>query len=53
MKGNGIPLVVSYNPSFKNLSFLIRKNLQFLYVDQETKRVLRQHLLSISEVLVT
>ena len=39
MKGNGIPLVVSYNPSFKNLSFLIRKNLQFLYVDQETKRV--------------
>ena len=27
MKENGVPLVVIYNPNFKNLSFLIRKNL--------------------------
>ena len=26
MKENGVPLVVTYNPNFKNLSFLIRKN---------------------------
>ena len=36
MKENGVPLVLTYNPSFNNLSFLIRKNIQFLY---ETKRV--------------
>ena len=39
MKENGVPLVVTYNPNFKNLSILIRKNLQFLYADPETKRV--------------
>ena len=39
MKGNGVPLVVTYNPSFKNLGFLIRMNLQFLYADPETKKV--------------
>ena len=39
MKENGVPLVVTYNTNFKNLSFLIRKNLQFLYADPETKRV--------------
>ena len=39
IKGNGVPLVVTYNPNFKNLSFVIRKNLQFLYADPETKRV--------------
>ena len=39
MKGNGVPSVVTYNPNFKNLSFLIRKNLQFLDADPETKRV--------------
>ena len=50
-KENGVPLVVTYNPNFKNLSFLIRKNLQLLYADPETKRVLRQNLLSPSEVL--
>ena len=33
MKGNGVPLVVTYNPNFKNLSFLIRKNLQFFYAN--------------------
>ena len=25
MKENGVPLVATYNPSFKNLRFLIRK----------------------------
>ena len=39
MKENSVPLVVTYNPNFKNLSFLIRKNLQFLYADPETERV--------------
>ena len=38
-KKNGVPLVVTENPNFKNLSFLIRKNLQFLHVDPKTKRV--------------
>ena len=28
-----------YHPTFKNLRILIRKNLQFLYADPETKRV--------------
>ena len=31
--------MVTYNPNLKNLSFLIWKNLQFLYSDPETKRV--------------
>ena len=35
MKENGVPLVVTYNPNFKNLRILIRKNLQFLYADPE------------------
>ena len=39
VKENGVPLVLTYNPNFNNLSFLIRKNLQFLYADPETKRV--------------
>ena len=39
MKENGVPLVATYNPNFKNLSFLIRKNLKLLYADPETKRV--------------
>ena len=30
MKENGVPLVLTYNPNY-NLSFLIRKNLQYLY----------------------
>ena len=38
-KENGVPVVVTYNPNFKNLSFLIRKNLQFLYAHPETKAV--------------
>ena len=39
MKENGVPLVLTYNPNFNSLSFLIRKNLQFMYTDPETKRV--------------
>ena len=39
VKENGVLLVLTYNPNFNNLSFLIRKNLQFLYADPETKRV--------------
>ena len=41
MKGHGVPLLVTYNPNFKNLTFLIRKNLQFLYAYPETKRVFK------------
>ena len=39
VKENGALLVLTYNPNFNNLSFLILKNLQFLYADPETKRV--------------
>ena len=39
MKKMVFRLVVTYKPNFKNLCFLIRKNLQFLYADPETKRV--------------
>ena len=39
IKETGVPFVVTYNSSFKNFSFLIRKNFQFLHVDPETKRV--------------
>ena len=36
---NGVPLVVTYNPTFKNLFQVIRKNLQLLYADEEVKKV--------------
>ena len=39
MRGNGVPLVVTYNSNFRNLSFLICKNLQFLFADPKNKRV--------------
>ena len=39
MKENGVPLVLTHNPSFMSLSFLIRKNFQFFYAHLETKRV--------------
>ena len=39
MKGNGVPLGVTCNTNFKDLSLLIRKNLQFLYADPEAKSV--------------
>ena len=38
-KVNGISLVVTYNPAFKNLSQVIRKKLQLLYVDEQVKKV--------------
>ena len=38
-KVNGVPLVVTYNPAFKNLSQVIRKKLQLLYADEEVKKV--------------
>ena len=39
MKENGVPLVITHNPNFMSLSFLIRKNLQFFYAQPEIKRV--------------
>ena len=36
MKESGVPLVLTYNPNYNSLSFLIRKNLQFLYAHPET-----------------
>ena len=38
-KVNGVPLVVTYNPAFKNLFQVIRKNLQLLNADGEVKKV--------------
>ena len=38
MKVNGVSLVLTYNPNYNNLSFLIGKKLDFLYADPETKR---------------
>ena len=38
-KVNSIPLVVTYNPAFKNLFELIKKSLQLLYADEEVKKV--------------
>ena len=39
IKVNGISLVVTYNPAFKNLPQVIRKKLQLLYVDEQVKKV--------------
>ena len=38
-KMNGVSLVVTYNPASKNLSQVIRKNLQLLYADKQVKKV--------------
>ena len=38
-KVNGVALVVAYNPTFKNLIQVIRKNLQLLCADEEVKKV--------------
>ena len=35
---NGVPLVVTYNPAFKNLLQVIRKNLQLLYAAKRPKK---------------
>ena len=39
MKGNDLPLVVTFNPNFKNVSFPISEKLQFCYADSETRPV--------------
>ena len=36
---NGVPLVVTYNPTFKILFQVIRKNLQLLYAEEEVEKV--------------
>ena len=38
-KAIGIPLVSTYHPRLKDLSSLIKRNLQYLYADQEVKKV--------------
>ena len=38
-KENGIPLVVTYNPAFRNFSTTLRKNFNILYSDAEVKTV--------------
>ena len=38
-KETGIPLVTTYHPRLKDLSSLIKGNLQYLYADQEVKKV--------------
>ena len=37
--GTGVPLVVNYNPVLCRLGQVIRKNLCFLYQDEEVKQV--------------
>ena len=36
---NGIPLVVTYNPAFRNLATTLRKNFNILYSDAEVRTV--------------
>ena len=52
IKGNG---ALTYNPNFKNLSFLTRiaRTCNFYMHTQELRDFLRQHLLSFCEVLGT
>ena len=38
-KMNGVSLVVTYNPAFKNLFQVIRKNLRLLYADEQVKKL--------------
>ena len=52
MKENGVPLELTYNPNY-NLSFLIRKNLQYCMKTKKLREFLSQHLLHPSEVLGT
>lgn len=49
---NVVPLVVTYNLNFKNLAFLVCKNLQLLYTNQKQREILSQ-LLFPSKVLGT
>ena len=50
---NGVPLVVTYNPAFKNLFQVIRKNLQLLYADEEVKKCFHRPHMFPSEVQET
>ena len=38
-KETDVPLVTTYYPRLKDLSSLIKKNLQYLYADREVKKV--------------
>ena len=38
-KVNSVLLVVTYNPAFKNVFQVIRKNLQLLYADEQVNKV--------------
>ena len=38
-KVNGVPLIVTYNPAFKNWFQVIRKILQLSYADDEVKKM--------------
>ena len=35
----GVPLVLTYHPLFKSMGKIINKNLNFLYMDNEVKKV--------------
>ena len=37
-KETGIPLVTTYHPRLKNLSSLIKRNLQYFYADEEVNK---------------
>ena len=37
---NGIPLAITYNPAFRNLSTTLQKNFNILYLDAEARTVL-------------
>ena len=50
---SGIPLVVTYNPAFRNLSTTLRKNLNILTQMRRLERFLRQVHLSPIEALET
>ena len=36
---NGIPLAITYNPAFRNLSMTLQKNFNILYLDAEVRAV--------------
>ena len=40
-KETGVPLVTTYHSRLKDFSSLIKRNLQYLYADQEVKKVFR------------
>ena len=48
---NGIPLAITYNPAFRNLSTTLQKNFNILYLDPVVRTVLRQVLFLLIEEL--